>query len=283
MLAVLTLLAGLGFPTVASAHNQPGPPYVVVNGAYAETNPFSANYPDDVPQDFVAAAFKTGQTINFSIDESRLAQPAEFRWQWDAAKANDTTDGMKAGHSFSTPGAHVVVLLSKSDATGGQFTAYDTILINVGTHANYHPPKVRITASSQREASGKQTLTYHADVTADSSAKIDKIYWRFGDGLDTGGNTGGTITHTYDPAINSYFPIAVVRDSNGVTTIQGFQTDIDSQKAVVHDYPSMPGTVKVSSGGGNWWSLQSFLLGGTAALAAIIGFRFYRQALKKRR
>src|SRR2546429_5973985 len=87
------------------AHVQPGPPYLAVNGQYADTASVFAAIKLVPAQDLAKNEILVGKSAEFKVDLDRLTLPptvlagSRWRWVWDL-NGNESAGGSKVGHGY---------------------------------------------------------------------------------------------------------------------------------------------------------------------------------------
>lgn len=236
----LILLAGLFLIQAlpAHAHNQPGPPYLMIQGQYADTNPISGAAPDLIPQDQVGQTFVTGQDVEFKVDESRIGVSGQYRWKFgDGDK--DYAPGNPVKHAYSKPGSFVMILQVNNELTGNEFIDYDTAQVNVAPKAGYKMPSAKVKLSTKIQGDNLN-MTFTAVDSHDPSTTIASYQWLFGDG---GTANQKVAKHTFQAGTYRYFPLLAIKDANGLQVVTAFQLDINDKKVEPSSLPFLPNVV----------------------------------------
>jgi PKD repeat protein len=204
-------------PTLSEAHLQPGPPYLLINGQYADTTLVNASSGKIVsPQDITNENFLVSTPISFEVDLSRLQVPAtvvqqsRWRWKWDL---RDSTyeEGSKKTHTYTKIGSYIVTLQVK-DPTTPDFFDYDLVQINVVPNLGYKIPTAEISTSLTSRGSVRDVV-FTAKAAADPTTEISSYIWDFNDGAI---GDGQSTLHSYDNIDVAVFPLVRVTDKNGL-------------------------------------------------------------------
>jgi hypothetical protein len=225
-------------PVLVYAHNQPGPPYLMVEGIYADTNPVTGISPGQIAQDQIKQSFVVGRPISFAIDESRIGVASQFRWKWTPDMAG-YEDGSKLTHSYDKPGSYIVTLQADNQFTGNQFADYDTVQIDVVPRAGYQLPAVQVYVQYQAQSDG-----YLARLSAydshDPSADTREYHWLYGDGTE---GSGAATTHLYSNGSVRLFPAVFIRDSNNLLGYAVFEIDQENNTFKPVELAFLPGAL----------------------------------------
>lgn len=228
-LLVLTILI-----PKTEAHLGSSPPFVVVNGKYAQNNPlFQAGLTQkglNLPQDSSPDVYVINSSIHLFVDTSQLSiNPAivdqvEFRWTFSRGtnfenQIDQTVTGKEITKSFSKAGSYLVTLAAKSP--GHDYNILDTIELQIVPSKNYPLPKsaVQITSALQ---SGTTTI-----FTNTANAPDATFLWDFDENKV---ERGKTISKVFS---QSYFyapVIARVIDKNGLISDTGIYAIGDKRK-----------------------------------------------------
>ena len=273
---VLGLLICVLAPTNTLGHSQGGPPYLLVNGDYAQTNPLANAYPDDVPQDFTNQVLVAGQQIEFSIDLNVVAPDTEFRWAWSADRPEDYQYGNSVNHAYKRAGSYVLLLLAKNTGTGNQFIPYDTVRLNIVPHAGYHVPFGTIKASLAHADGNKKLINFSIAPHHDSSSRISSLQWFFGDGQTA---SGASLQHMYDQTANGFTPMVIMRDDNGIIGLTAVSLDLSKSTAQTTAVPFLPNTGQDSTSDDT--NRIIYIALSLVGLAAIMGVIFFAIRLKQ--
>src|SRR5579859_5562686 len=119
-----------------SAHVGGGPPFLEVNGVYAQTNPYYFNDPViTIPQDYTGKSYMVNQQIDLFVDLNQLLVPPEiaaqttFRWTFEEG-GQEYAFGVKQKHTYTKPGSYLISLDVKAPGET-QYTLIDTVQIDV--------------------------------------------------------------------------------------------------------------------------------------------------------
>ena len=237
---------------IVFAHVGGGPPFLEVNGQYAQTNPFFSNDPTiNIPQDTNPDTnpILVNQPINFMVDTSKLLVPPEiakastFRWNF----TGDTKTyefGTHITHAYTKPGSYLITLDVKGP-TDTDYLTIDTTEISILPSINYHVPHVKLSIETENHQSNKP-IYFTAIITTDSHATIKSTIWTFGDGTSS---TKQNALHTYTNLTNyTTYPVVLrVIDSNNFTTDTGVIIQVVNNKLQFIDANGNTTTIPVSN------------------------------------
>jgi hypothetical protein len=252
--AILMLSLIIRLP-LASAHGS-GPPYLLVNGRYAQTNPIQGLATDIFSLDTTSETFVVGESIQFEVDLKNLGFNADVRWKWNKSDSN-YEEGLKQRHTYSKPGSYFVTLQVKGPPTNNKFADFNSVRINVAPKEGYVAPSVKIVAEG-KDGGEEWDVTYKAEVTKDPSATIESYKWFLGDGAQADSQL---INHSYKKGFYQAFPFLIVEDSNGLFAAMAFQIDESNNKFTIKALPFFPDSVnagKVNQPA--WVYFMAFLL-----------------------
>lgn len=227
----------------ASAHGS-GPPYVKVNGLYAQTNPLTTYTTPTkfrVGADLASpSAFLVNKSIAFEIDEQFFPNPYRFaanplggiavpskeqitpQFQWDFDDGSQLVEGTKVSHSYAKPGTYIVNVLVKFPGKTTEYASVNTVQLNVVPHAEYQLPEAVIgveEAVIENPARDVQEIAPGKPVRfsgGSSRGQITKYQWDFADGSDY---TDKDVSKRF--RYDDYFPIFPVlrvTDQNGLVS-----------------------------------------------------------------
>lgn len=200
------------------AHTGGGPPFLEINGIYAQTNPYylgnaSINLPQDNSPD---SFYLVDRPIEFKIDTKQLLIPQEivdqsvFRWSF-AEGSKDYTFGTLINYTYHKPKTYLVSLEVKAPGEN-DFTLIDTVQVNIVSHKGYQLPQPSFTIETDNLQNNKPIIL-QGKATYDSSAKFAYLAWDLGDGTTS---HDWTVTHTYHDFTNYITHVIILRviDSN---------------------------------------------------------------------
>ena len=255
--AVLTLLS----PTKVSAHLGNGPPFLQVDNAYAQTNPYyEGPVTLNVPLDLVSNNFLPNQPINFRVVISRLQNQTftppgffknvTFRWSYDGGDNFDQSNGEyqygnSAPYSFPHPQSYLIVLEAKSPLDQG-FVVIDNVQINVVPSMGYKLPQPSLFIGTNALDPVK-TVHLVSRPGLDPSVTSAHYLWDFGEGKLEGGKG---IDHSFSGDIQKTGEGLIynrVVDSNGLVADTGLQVENTKGKLNFHPFGNMT-AVPVSYG-----------------------------------
>lgn len=218
-----------------SAHVGGGPPFLEVNGVYAQTNLYFFNDPGiNIPQDYTGKTYLVNQPIELFIDVNQLLVPPEiaakstFRWTFAEGNTNYAF-GVKQMHTYTKAGSYLLSLEVKAPGET-QYTLIDTVQLDVLPNEHYQIPKASIAIATNHRNSTKPLL-FQSNYSVDSSTKLKAIIWGFGDGTTSlKQDTYHTYTNLQDYAT---FPVIFrVTDKNGLKGYAG--VIVESIKGKLH-------------------------------------------------
>lgn len=237
---LLLIVFGFLAPSV-SAHTG-GPPYVKVNGLYAQTNPIlntTAPVALNVGLDVASnSGIIAGTPVLFEIDEQFFPNPyaqaqdpfgmpvvgqlptQKPNFRWDFKDGSEKQEGNHIQHIFTKSGTYIVELDAKFPGKTQDFAQVDTIQVIVIPSKDYQLPRPVIKINSQKvEDPSRDVITVKPAISitfdgSDSVGRIEQYQWDFGD--EKGSDTK-IATHRYSR--DEYFPTVVLRvtDSNNVS------------------------------------------------------------------
>lgn len=227
--------------TPVSGHGS-GPPYVKINGQYANTNPIT-NY--IVPTAFTIGAdlaspsgFLVSTPITFEIDEQYFPNPYKYvpgplgtnvpntetvtpQFQWDYGDGSQLEEGKKLTHSYQKPGTFIVNILVKFPGKTEDYSSVNSVQLNIVPTKDYQLPVAKIFFNGDEilnPARDIKEIKPGSKVTFDgspSTGTIVKYEWDFGDG---GKSEDKSAEHSYNrDEYYPVFPILRVTDDHGLT------------------------------------------------------------------
>lgn len=218
-----------------SAHIGGGPPFLEVNGVYAQTNPYFFNDPTiNIPQDYTGKTYLANKAIEFFVDTNQLLVPpdiaAKSTFRWTYAEGNTNYGfGIKQTHTYTTPGSYILSLEVKAPGET-EYTVIDTVQLDVRPNEQYKLPKASMSIATDHRKSTKPLL-FQSDFSVDPSTKVKDIIWGFGDGVTSKEKDS---LHTYTNLQDySTFPVIFrVTDTNGFKSYAG--VIVESIKGQLH-------------------------------------------------
>lgn len=219
----------------AFAHVGGGPPFLEVNGVYAQTNPYFFNDPTiNIPQDYTGKTYVINKPIELFIDLNQLLVPPDiaahstFRWTF-AEGSKEYAFGVKQNHVYTKPGSYLLTLDVKAPGET-QYTTIDTVQLDVLPNEKYKLPKASMSIATTHRQSTKPLL-FQSDFSVDPSTNVKEIIWGFGDGtIAKEKDALHTYTHLQD---YSTFPVIFrVTDTEGFKGYAG--VIVESVKGQLH-------------------------------------------------
>ncbi len=218
-------------PKHVLAHIGGGPPFLKVNGVFAQTNPYYFN--DDtinIPQDVnPQGSFVVNQPVDLFIDTTQLQVPPEiaaastFRWNFDAGSTKYEY-GTHLTHQYAQPKSHIISLWVKAPGET-EFLLIDTIQADILPNNEYKLPQTDISVATTKRNIAYPIL-FKGNATVDKSAKLATVFWGFGDGTKS---TAKIVSHQYKNTVDFYTYPVIFRavDSNGFIKDTGMIIEAD--------------------------------------------------------
>ena len=134
--------------SITYAHVGGGPPFLSINGKYADTNPFFSNDPTiNVPQDtnLYTNPIIVGEPIRFIIDTEKLLVPPDiaenttYRWSF-SEHSKEYQYGKTITYAYKKAGSFLIAIDAKPRGEA-EFITIDTLQVNILPHKNYQIPK----------------------------------------------------------------------------------------------------------------------------------------------
>lgn len=200
------------------AHVGGGPPFLVVDGVYAATNPYYFNDPAiNIPQDYTGKTYLVNKPISLSIDLQQLLVPPDiaakstFRWTFSEGSSQHEF-GTRLEHTYTKPGSYIISLEALAPGET-QYVLLDTVELDVLPNAQYKLPTALMAVETTHRQSTKPIL-FKSTYATDTSTKVKNIIWGFGDGTTA---TQQNVLHTYTNLQDySTFPVIFrITDANG--------------------------------------------------------------------
>lgn len=221
---VAVLLLGL-FPQTVLAHSGGGPPFLLINGTYAQTNPYYLGGPQvPVSQDLPPEKYIVNEPLQLVIDTTKLQVPKDiidqssFRWSfYDGSK--DYHYGTKLSYTYPKVGSFLMNLEVKGPQDQEYFLL-DTVQMNIVPSQGYQLPTAKIATTDTKFLSGKP-IHFVAQTTADPSSGIQSYHWYFSN--QKAGQDQNPI-YTYTEKLFVEYVFLQVVDKNGVAAIDAIQS-----------------------------------------------------------
>lgn len=225
-------------PRLALAHTLGGPPFLKINGKYAQNNPYyQGSTTLNMPQDEPPEKYLVNHPVQFMVDRDRLAQqtaiPADFArkltFRWSYAQGTNFektgigyTSGETATYTFHTPTSYLVTLEAKSPLDQ-DYIIIDIVQVNIVSDMAYALPKAAVFVGTNSNDSNTPVL-FVSQTKFDPSSSHTETFWDFNDGKIY---PGATISRNFN-ALNSYtIGIVFMRsvDANGFIDDTGFNIE----------------------------------------------------------
>ena len=282
-------------PTLVSAHAGPGPPFLRMNGKFAQTNTyFQGEGAINVPQDLGPEKYLVNQMIAFEVDTSQLlvppdiAQNTQFRWTLITGNTfMDTQHPSVQGRQFQRTFSHVGSYLLQLEAEGpGEYTynIIDTVQVDVVPNTSYKTPKLSIDIGAPDGKNNFQS-TFVGKAVIDPTAKQSSYLWDLGDKTLL---TGISQMKDYRSSSPISYLYARVIDSNGLIADVGFDVWRNDTGLDYHPFGNMlqaPITVKKAaevakesrkSENSSGFHVPGVILDGVILLVLLFGFMLIR-------
>lgn len=219
-----------------------GPPYVRLNGIFAQTNPLlntSAPVTFPVGSDVASSAgYLAGTPVVFEIDTKFFPNPyaqaqsqfglpvvnqapvSEPIFQWDFKDGTSKEEGTPVTHVYTKPGTYIIDVAAKFPGKTTEFASVNTVELTVYPELEYRLPKAVITVNGKkiedplRDTVSVKPMKQVSFDASGSTGNIVKYQWDFG---DQKGTEGKTVRHRYGR--DEFFPTVTLRvtDGNNIT------------------------------------------------------------------
>ncbi len=226
---VYSLILFLLFPVACSlwpvsAHLIGQPPYLKINGQYANLYPVPLTSLNnfDLPQDLAPDNYLVNQPVSFELDKGRLPVPPEIiektKFNFDFTD-NTHEQGLIVSHTFTKMGSYIVKIYA-DDGTTPKPQIIESILVNIVPNKNYLLPQAKIIVNDKfskdpltdiLQFSFQDKLEFDARKSS-GQASIVEFFWDFGDQKSA---FGPTQTHQYPNDLSQTFVVLRVKDKNG--------------------------------------------------------------------
>ncbi len=212
-----------------NAHLGGGPPFVQIDGKYAQSNPvYQGESIVHLPQDLSPDTYVVNSPIVLSVDipaltrqttiPAAMAKDLTFRWSYALGENFEKRDphyqqGSKTSYSFTKPGSYLIILEGKSPLDASYLTL-DTVQIDVVPHDSYLLPKPAMFIGTDSNNPTKPVV-FVSKATVDSSTRLKSVLWDFG---DIRLSSGKQATHTFSD-LDQYGIASVINrviDQNGI-------------------------------------------------------------------
>lgn len=304
-LATVGLLSVIGVFSVprtmmVKAHSGTGPPYLMINSKYAQTNPLYIPTPNpkvNVGLDIAPEVYLVNVPIHFVVDQVQLQIPDDvfqattFRWSWNEGETATTT-GTDIHHTYSVIGSHLMSLEAKGPDSA-DFVLIDSVQLDILPTLEYQRPSLAMMVVGKNGDTFRtgSPIQFFARAAADPSASISDYFWVL-DKEHTSSNVAPVNTYTEKDFFT--FAYVRVRDSQGFQAFAGSQVSGDNGQITFFQPPATEGlpfidaaqvrvaapTAEITQRSGRrtrWWSI-----GGGIALILIVGSLLQSPTIKRR-
>lgn len=207
-----------------SAHSVGQPPFLKINGQYANLYPvpLSSLYNFDLPQDLAPENYLLNQPINFELDTTKLPAPPDIvlktKFDWDFT-AGIHAQGIKNTHTFTKIGSYIIKIYA-DDGTTPKPQLLESVLLNILPNTNYELPQAKILINGKissdpltdiLEADFANPLQFDGSKSSPANS-ITEFFWDFG---DQNSSLGVNQTHSFPKDLSQIFVVLRVKDYNG--------------------------------------------------------------------
>ncbi|MEX0617176.1 MAG: hypothetical protein WD231_05245 [Candidatus Woykebacteria bacterium] len=247
-LILLAIITTMFLPVPVSAHGA-GPPFLLINGKYAQTNLYylgDSIFKPGISWDNAADKYLVNETIQFLIDTKQFSAPKEiienstFRWKW----GDDTKDfsyGIDQSHLYEKIGSYLTTIEAKSPDSP-EFTLLDSVQIDVVASREYKMPEAKIALLQGEFKVGKQ-IKFVSQSRSDSSTSLDSEEWFLGENKYVKGRIAQR-SFTADEFSTSFI-LLQVKDKNGLIDHTGVRVDREGETLKFVDISTVGGKVPV--------------------------------------
>ncbi len=214
----------LFFPKITFAHLVGQPPFLKINGKYANLYPVPLTSLNNfnLPQDAASENYLVNTIVSFELDQKNLPAPpdviAKTKFTWDFGDGA-TLEGLVQKHSYSKIGS-VILDVYADDRTTPKPQIIEKVMLNILPNHDYQLPQAVISVNGQM---GKDPLTdilqfkFGEELNLDarnskSSGKIVSFLWDLG---DQSFSDKAQTPHTYAKDLTQVFPVLRIKDDNG--------------------------------------------------------------------
>lgn len=252
------------------AHSGGGPPFLKINGQYAQTNKFYVGTSSiNVSQDTSPGQYLVNKPISFVIDLDKLLVPREiadkttFRWTFSEG-SKTFAYGKELSHTYTKPKSYLLSLEAKAPGET-TYVLLDTVQLNIVPNASYHLPVLTFGVETDKRQSVKPVV-FDSQVTQDKTSKNATVLWDFGDGQMS---KGEKVSHTF-PSGQTYvsnYVIARVTDNNGFHSDVGVIVQAIKGKLYFIDSTGVKNSISVKES----YSSKETKTSGNTILVTVIG------------
>lgn len=227
---LLFALVWLIQPKTISAHLS-GPPYVKLNGIYADTNPlltYTTPLEFEIGSDLASpSGYIVNEPVTFEIDEQFFPNPYAFGpepvtplYRWTFGDGSEKKTGRSVTHTYTKPGTYFPKLEAKFPGKVEEYAEVDPIQISILPHRGYEPPVAKIKVNNKLVGDPtKEIIDVRSGktITLDASSSTGSIVTYMWDFSDETYGRGKIVSHRYKNSdYFPMFPILRVVDSNNI-------------------------------------------------------------------
>lgn len=246
-------------PSPVFAHLGGGPPFLLVNGKFAQTNPYyQGQITLNIPLDLAEESVMVGKPITFAVDIPSIQKQTfmppgffsevKFRWSYATGDNFGQSNGSyKYGNSatyvFSHSGSYLITLEGQGP-TDQAFVIIDTAQVDVVDSPSYVLPQVSVFAGLPSVDS--KPVLFVANAKLDKSISSEHYLWDFNGGKL---QSGKTAQHTFAEDLKTMgiglVYLRVVDDKGFVKDI-GFTIESNNGKPDVKQFGSVTSNSDIS-------------------------------------
>ncbi len=273
---LLLLILFLIFPKVSFAHLVGQPPFLKINGKYANLYPVPLTSLNNfnLPQDIAPENYLVNTMVSFELDQKNLPAPpdviAKTKFTWDFGDGTKG-EGLVQKHSYPKFGS-VILDIYADDKTTPTPQIIEKVMLNIVPSLDYQLPQAIISVNGK---TSKDPLTdilkfnFGEELNLDAenslvSGKIVSFLWDLG---DQSSSDKAQTTHTYAKDLTQVFPVLRIKDAKGFISDSFVELQNQSltqttaltdlkKAAVVNKKSDSPSQLKISLG------ILALILGG---------------------
>lgn len=280
---LIPVLTQLLIPKNVDAHAGGGPPFLLINGKYAQNNNLYAGGANiTISQDNAPEKYLVNQPIQFKVDAEKLLVPKDviekstFRWSWEDG-SQDFAYGLEGSHTYPKQGSYLLTLSVKGPEEA-DFLVLDTVQMDILPQPGYKTPAVNIAVVGKSYKTSKP-ISFKSKATTDPSTSVQTYEWHFGNEVPI---TTAEASYTYKDSYLFDYIFLKITDANGFYTWDAIQVSADNGAIEFFSLQANSAAVQTSNSGLPVPSVKTALAGsGIGILAIIIGI-FGFQVVKKK-